>query len=180
MKMETVIECVNKLSTNYDLVVNEKFREERIKLLSEVFKHKLDSSLKSAVEKVLHDENIKKYPTIMQIENYMPILHNQTQEYCDKCERTGYYTVWQYRESISKYYDFAYRCLCNSTTMQNIPALASEMVPVRAHNPHPPNDSRHEDFNNQKKQWDYQRLDAETFKALAYSHKMKSVLKSVN
>ena len=180
MRMETVIECVNKLSANYDLVVNEKLRDERIKLLSETFKNKLDSSLKSAVDRVLHDENIKKFPTIMQIENYMPILHNQPQEFCDKCERTGYYNQWQWREQLNKYYDFAYRCPCNHTTLQNIPVLDKAAIPVRAHNPHPPNDPRHDDFNKQKKEWDYQRLDTETFKALAYSHKMKNVLKSVN
>ena len=151
MKMETVIECVNKLSANYDLVVNEKLRDERIKLLSETFKNKLDSSLKSAVDRVLHDENIKKYPTVMQIENYMPVLHNQTQNFCEKCEGTGYYNVWQRRESVGEWYSFAYRCPCNNTTMQNIPALAAEMIPTRAHNPFPPTDSRHQDFNRRVK-----------------------------
>lgn len=180
MKIETVIECVNKLSTNYDLVVNEKLKEERIKLLFDNFKHKLDTSLKSAVEKVMHDENIKKFPTIMQLENYMPILYNPSPEFCDKCERTGYYNVWQRRESIGKYYSFAFRCRCNTTTDQSMPVLDDRAIPTRAHNPHPPDDARHNDFNLRKAPWDYQRLDSETFKALAYSHKMKCVLKSVN
>ncbi len=180
MKIETVIECVNKLSANYDFGVNEKLRDDRIKLLSEAFKNKLDSSLKSAVERVIHDENIKRFPIISQLENYMPVLHNQAQEYCDKCERTGYYNVWHRRESIGKWYDFAYRCICNNTTMQNIPVIDERAIPTRAHNPHPPEDPKHNEFNLRKAPWDYKRLDKETFQALAYSHRMKSVLKSVN
>ena len=151
MKHETIVEAVNKLSTNYDTFTSAELKEQRVKLLMEGFKHKLDSSLKSAVDKVLHDENIKKYPTIMQIENYMPVLHNQTQEFCDKCERTGYYSVWQFRESIGKHYSFAYRCPCNNTTMQNMPELAADMIPIRAHNPFPPNDDRHKDFNSRQR-----------------------------
>src|SRR3990167_7135539 len=171
MKMETVIEAVNKLSTNYDTYTAQELKDARIKLLMDAFKHKMDSSLKSSVDRVIHDENIKKFPTVMQIENYMPVIHNQHQEFCDKCERTGYYNVWQYRESIGKHYDFAYICPCNTTTMQNIPILDIEMIPVRAHNPFPPSDERHKEFNHAKKNWDYKPLDKETFQALAYSHK---------
>jgi|SRR3972149_11174639 len=143
MRIETVVECVNKLSTNYDLIVNEGLREERIRLLAETFKHKLDNSLKVAVERIIHDENIKKFPRIEQIENYMPVITELHQKYCDKCEGTGYYNVWQYRESIS----FAYRCACNTTTMSEMAILHNDMIPKRAHNPYPPGDNRHDEFN---------------------------------
>jgi len=180
MKMETVIEAVNKLSTNYESYTAQELKDSRVKLLMESFKHKLDSSLKTAVDRVIRDENIKKFPTVMQIENYMPVIHNQHQEFCDRCERTGYFNVWQYRESIGKHYDIAYRCPCNTTTMQNIRVLDAEMIPIRAHNPFPPSDPRHKDYDSKKENWNYQRLDTEEFKALCYSHKMKNVLKSVN
>lgn len=147
MKIETIIECVNKLSTNYDLVINEKLKDDRIKLLFDAFKHKLDSSLKTATESVLKDENITRFPTVTQLENHMPIPHRQVQEFCDKCERAGYYNIWQLRESIGNWYSFAYRCPCNYTTIQNMPVLDEKAVPKRAHNPYPPNDKRYEDFN---------------------------------
>ena len=180
MNHKTIVDAVDKLSTNYDTFTSVELKEQRVKLLMEAFKYKLDSSLKSAVERVIHDENIKRFPIISQLENYMPVLHNQAQEYCDKCEHTGYYNVWQRQESIGKWYDFAYRCICNNTTMQNIPVIDERAIPTRAHNPHPPEDPKHNEFNLRKAPWDYKRLDNDTFKALAYSHKMKSVLKSAN
>ena len=150
MRIETVIECVNKLSTNYDLIVNEKLRDERIKLIAETFKHKLDNSLQVAVESIIHDENIKKFPRIEQIENYMPAIAGRHQKYCDKCEGTGYFNLWQYRES-GRYCSFAYRCACNTTTMSEMPILHHDMIPKRAHNPYPPGDSRHDEFNKRSK-----------------------------
>lgn len=150
MKLETIIECVNKLSTNYDIVINEKLKDERIKFLFDTFKNRLDESLRIATDRILYDENIKKFPTIIQIENYMPVYQNTVQRYCTNCEGTGYYTVWQYRESIGKYYTFAYRCQCNTTSMQNISALISEMIPDRAHNPFPKTDNRHKEFSIRK------------------------------
>mgnify|MGYP001577301662 CR=1 FL=1 len=180
MNVDAIVLGVNRLYNNYNPETSQKIRDDKIKFLNDEFKEYESWQFERAIKDIISDENIKKFPTIAQIKNYMPRTTGEVQEFCDKCERTGYYTVWQFRESLNKYYDFAYRCHCNHTTMQNIPALDVSMIPVRAHNPHPPNDSRHEDFNNQKKSWDYQRLDTETFKALAYSHKMKNVLKSVN
>lgn len=181
MKIETMVLCVNRLYNNYNPETSQKIRDDKIKfLMTELAKYE-SYQLEKAVDGVISDENIKKFPGIAQIKNYMPRNDShETQEFCDNCERTGYYNVWQKRESIGKWYDFAYRCACNNTTMQNIPVLASEMIPTRAHNPHPPDDTRHNEFNSKKASWDYQRLDNETFKALAYSHRMKGILKPVN
>ena len=147
MRIETVIECVNKLSTNYDLVPSDKQKDERIKLFAEAFKHKLDNSLRAAVDSIIHDENVKKFPMVTQVENYMPAITERHQKFCDKCEGTGYFNVWQYRESIGRYCSFAYRCACNTTSMNEMPILHHDMIPKRAHNPYPPGDNRHDEFN---------------------------------
>ena len=151
MKIETMVLCVNRLYNNYNPETSQKIRDDKIKfLMSELSKYE-SYQFEKAVDSIISDENIKKFPTIAQIKAYIPRGDSKAgQEYCDKCERTGYYNVWQYRESIGKYYTYAYRCPCNNTTMQNIPTLASEMIPVRAHNPFPTDDARHKEFNLRK------------------------------
>ena len=179
MRLETVIEAVNKLSTNYDTYTPPELKEQRIKLLSDAFKHKQDSNLKSAVDKVIHDENIKKFPTLAQLENYMPTGIEKDPDYCNTCERTGYYNVWQLKQDINKYYSIAYACKCNKTA-HGMTVIDDLAIPIRAHNPYPPKYAKHNIYNQHKEEWSYKPLDNETFKALVYSHKMKNVLKSVN
>ena len=181
MEMTEIIKQVNRLYDNYNADTHQEIRGAKIEFLNRELSKYNTKAFVIACDSILADENIKKFPSLSQIKNYIPKGDSkEIQEFCDKCERTGYYNQWQWREQLNKYYDFTYRCHCNHTIMLNIPVLASEMIPIRAHNPFPPSDPKHEDFNNQKKPWDYQRLDKETFQVLAYSHKMKSVLKSVN
>ena len=181
MEMTEVIKQVNRLYDNYNADTQQEIRSTKIEFLNRELSKYNTKAFIIACDNILADENINKFPSLSMIKNYIPRGDSkETQEYCDKCERTGYYNVWQYRESIGKYYDFAYRCPCNNTTMQNIPILDAEMIPVRAHNPFPPSDTRHKEYNSKKENWDYRRLDSESFKALAHSHKMKNVLKLVN
>lgn len=151
MKIETMVLCVNRLYNNYNPETPQKIRDDKIKfLMTELAKYE-SYQLERAVDGVISDENIRKFPVIAQIKNHMPRNDSQeTHEYCDKCERTGYYNVWQKRESIGKYYYFAYRCPCNTTTNLSMPVLAVEMIPIRAHNPFPPDDKRHGEFNLRK------------------------------
>ncbi len=145
MKHETVVEAVNKLSTNYDTYTPPETKEQRIRLLFDAFKHKQDSSLKSCVDKIIRDENIKKFPTLAQIENYLPTIVEKEQEFCNTCERTGYYNVWQLKQDLNKYYSIAYACKCNKTA-HGMTVIDDLAIPARAHNPYPPDDGRHKVF----------------------------------
>ena len=144
MRHETVIAAVDALSTNYDTFTPPELKEQRVKLLRDAFKHKLDSSFKTAVDSVLHDENIKKFPTLVQIENYMPKITNRQQQFCDICKGTGYFNVWQFREKA--YYSFAYACNCNNEK-HAMPVIDPQAIALKPHNPYPPRDKRHDEYN---------------------------------
>ena len=174
MDLQSVVLCVNRLYNNYNPETSQKLRDDKIKFLMSELGNNQSFQLEKAVDGIIHDENIRKFPTLAQIKNYMPAVALKETEYCNTCEHTGYYNVWQLKQDINKYYSIAYACSCN-TSANGMTVIDSRAIPIRAHNPYPPNDKRHEIINKQKAEWNYQRLDTDTFKALVYSHKMKSV-----
>lgn len=147
MEMDSIIQGVNKLYDNYETTMPQDVRKAKANLLYRELQYYTGRSFLTSIENILSDENIKRFPTIAQIKNYMQQIpqHKEHQEYCDKCEKTGYYNVWQLRHD--SWYSFAYRCMCNTTTMLEMPVLCVDATPIKAHNPFPPNDSRHVDCN---------------------------------
>ena len=179
MNVDAIVLGVNRLYNNYNPETSQKIRDDKIKFLNDEFKEYESWQFERAIKDIVSDENIKKFPTIAQIKNYMPRTTGETQEYCDKCERTGYYNVWQLKQDLNKYYSIAYACKCNKSA-HGMTVIDDLAIPIRAHNPIPPDDARYKTYNHQKEEWNYKPLDKETFKALVYSHKMKNVLKTVD
>ena len=68
-----VLSCtrVNRLYKNYATETSERVRNEKIEFLHEELNSYKDISLEKAIDSILKDENIKKFPTIAQIKNYI-------------------------------------------------------------------------------------------------------------
>lgn len=144
-----IIKQVNRLYDNYNADIDQEIRSAKIEFLNRELSTYNTKAFIIACNSIIADENIKRFPSLAQIKNYIPRNDSiETQDFCDKCERTGYYNIWQYKESLNRWYSVAYRCACNHTTMQNMPILDERAIPKRAHNPYPPNDIRHNTFNN--------------------------------
>ena len=147
-----LLENIKLLASNYSKKFTADELRDKIDLFYKFLSRFDNLDITRAVNNLIAEGTVKGFPEVSDLKRYLSLNQNQQdtpQEYCDKCERTGYYTQWQ--EHLNKWYDFAYRCPCNHTTMQNIPSLASEMIPVRAHNPFPTKDERHEEFNRRVK-----------------------------
>ena len=142
MKTETIIFQVNRLIRNFNPESGARIIESKIDLIrDELAENYTDRQFIEAVDEILHDENVKRFPTIAQIRNYMrkgkAHSHEEAQRFCDTCEGTGYYSIWQYKESLGQYYSFPFRCLCNNTFMQHVPLIDPRAIPKRAHADYP-------------------------------------------
>lgn len=161
MRIETIVTHVNRMIKNYSPEAAVKVIEAKINLVrDELAENYSDRQFIEAIDEILHDENVKRFPTIAQIRNFMRKGKIHTQEgaathYCTQCEKSGYYNVWQYMQGLGKYYSLAYRCKCNHSQQLHLPIIDDKAIPVRAHNPYPPNDHRHEDFNGRGMEIEY-------------------------
>lgn len=151
MNIEELIPEVYRLYDNYNMDTDKETRQAKANFLYKEIKYYPGDALNKAVDQIISDENIKKFPTVAQIKNYMR-LHNSQPirdlQGCDKCERTGYYTLWQFKQNIGRYYSFAFRCDCAlGNSFPSMPLIEPTAIPPRAHNPYPPTDQRHDDYN---------------------------------
>lgn len=150
MKSEIVIECVNRLYNNYNPETSQKIRDDKISFLISELKNYKDWQFIKAVDSIVSDENIKRFPPLATIRNYMPAQEKSNTEYCVRCEQSGYYTVWQRHGAIKgkddgHWYRHVYGCDCNPSN--TFPRIDHDAIPTRAHNPYPPDDARHDNFN---------------------------------
>lgn len=148
MKLEILIEQIGRLYDNYQNDVRQDIKDRKIAEFLKEFNGVSDARFVQAVDLLRRDENVRKFPTISQIWNYIKQIKQDAQHsvFCDKCDKTGYYTLWQYRENLNGYYAFAYRCVCNKEQI-GMPFIGMDNTPLKAHNPFPTNDKRHEEFN---------------------------------
>lgn len=111
MNIETVVIQVNRLCDNYNPEYASKARDAKIKLFHDELQYLNDHSLQLAVDEILKDANIKKFPTIAQIKGYIPRNNNMAEEIkdCDHC-RNGLTWIWQYKEKLGSHYQIAYAC----------------------------------------------------------------------
>lgn len=152
MNTETLILQVNRMLRNYDSKISDKDKMEKINFLrNELIKY-TEYQFEKAVDSILNNANIKKFPTLAQIKSYIEKpLDVEKPKGCEKCEFTGYFNLWQKRKD--RYYSFAYRCDCllgekHKAGKGLMPLIDQQAIPKRAHNPYPPNDIRHNTFNN--------------------------------
>ena len=176
-----ILQNIKLLASNFNKKFTAHEVQEKVDLFYDFLKGRNNKEINDATRNLISEGTIKYFPDVSDMKRYLAVnkLSESVEEFCKFCEKTGYYTIWQFRENLNKYYPFAYACACNKSK-HGLTIIDARAIPARAHNLFPPDDTRHDDFNNQKKPWDYQRLDKETFQALAYSYKMKNVLKSVN
>lgn len=151
---DIAIEQVSRLYNNYNPNANQQAKEAKVTLLIRELKSFTDDSFAKVCNLVMRESKGRSFPTI---EDFVSRLHlvsasdnTDGYEFCEKCEQTGYYTVWQLKGTEEKWYGFPYRCNCNSVTMLAARIINPGCVPIKAHNPYPPNDERHKVYNERK------------------------------
>ena len=149
MTMEMIVLQVNRLFNNFSPETSQKIREEKINFLRSELHNCNDQQFRRAVDGILGDENIKKFPTLSQFRNHLKSGgNNQVQDLrgCQRCEDSGYYNVWQLRRD--SWYSFAYRCNCEKgNSIQSVPLIDERAIPLRAHNPYAPSNPLHKEYN---------------------------------
>ncbi len=111
MNLDVLILQTNRLFLNYSPEVSEKKREEKISFFRQELTGISEYQFKTAVDEIIKDVNIKKFPTIAQIRGYIPRNNSKAEEMkdCDHCHG-GIAPVWQFKESLKRHYQFAYAC----------------------------------------------------------------------
>jgi hypothetical protein len=149
MMIETIILQVKRMFNNFAPEAAQKIREEKIHFLTHELRNYTDDQFRHAVDNILGDENIKRFPTLAQLKNHLRSSGNhQAQELqgCQSCEDSGYYVIWQLRREA--WYSFAYRCNCEKgNSIPNVPLIDDRAIPTRAHNPYPPSNPLHKEYN---------------------------------
>jgi hypothetical protein len=160
MQIEIFIVQMNRLFANFCSELSENAKKAKINFfMSEILDKYSDEAMIYAVERILNDENIKKFPSLAQLKTYLREKNKTVhKESCPICEHTGYFTIWQIRRfenndetHSGKYYPFAYRCNCPlGNSFRNLKTVDPKAIPERAHNPFPPDNPKHKEFNNRK------------------------------
>lgn len=152
MSIQAIIELTNRLYDNYNPETSQKVRESKIDLLRIELKGYSAKQIGDACQRIMQDENIKKFPNVAQLKAFIPRWENkQDSKGCVSCEDTGYYTIWQKRDSMGKYYSFSFRCRCEKgQSFMEMPDIDPIAIPRKAHNPYPPTDNRHKEYNERK------------------------------
>lgn len=140
MNQETLVLQINKLFDNYNQAAPPAMRDAKIRLLAPQLAQYHSDSLIRAVDKIINDENITYFPTVSQLKGYLRAGINQNKAYlqgCDKCDMSGYFTLWQLRDG--KHYAFAYRCDCAlGQSYSGMPQIDSQAIPKKVHSRKPP------------------------------------------
>lgn len=126
MSVESIILAINRLVSNYCPDIGQKAREEKIRFFSEYLKNYTEQQIDNAVMAILHDENIKRFPTLAQIKNHITrnIVHIKHND-CDHCQN-GCVPVWQLMPNGLKYC-YTYAChACAAGRHVNLPILPTE------------------------------------------------------
>lgn len=118
MNLETTVTQTNKLFANFCPELPQKYREEKIKLIHSELYHIHDQAFVNAVEDILSDENVRKFPTIAQLKLYAvkykkSACDNQQAEGCEKCDR-GVISSFLYKERFKRWYRYTFRCTCEA------------------------------------------------------------------
>lgn len=133
MQIEVIILQTRRLFENYSPELSDKKRDEKIQFLMEELKNYNAYQFETAVNKILKDENIKKFPSIAQIKANMPTIEAKKEDAkdCDHC-RCGLTPVWvpkQVSKNEIRYYQYSFACpFCEAgKTMQGrFPILPTE------------------------------------------------------
>lgn len=106
---DQIIMQVKRLYDNYSQKHDEEIVRAKINFIFRELPGIKGEDFRSAVDFILRDENIKKFPTISQIRAYLP--KSQKGEYtdCDHC-RSGITTVLVFKKEFNKEYEYAYAC----------------------------------------------------------------------
>jgi hypothetical protein len=147
-------EQVNRLFDNYSVSAAPAARKLKIQLILREFKYVSNEAFIKVCDRLMNDTKIRDFPKISDFkdrlfdnksQNISPI---NTIKGCERCENTGYYTVWQKRENQGRYYSFVFKCSCLPIEIYKaLPLIDPQAIPTRAHNPFPPTDGRHKEFN---------------------------------
>lgn len=133
MQIEGFILQINRLFDNYDQAISEKKKEDKIQFLRKELERYSNYQFETAVNRILKDENIRRFPTLAQIKANMPIVETKETELkdCDRC-RDGLIPVWipkQITKNEISYYQYSFACpFCEAgKTMQGrFPILPTE------------------------------------------------------
>ncbi|OHB68805.1 MAG: hypothetical protein A2W17_01460 [Planctomycetes bacterium RBG_16_41_13] len=147
--IETIVLQVNRLYDNFAAATSRSVRDTKVKLFQRELSRMSDDKFIQICGLLIKDSKTHTFPTVSDFFGISRDLRQQTEKdnpYCDACDNTGYYTIWQRRQEFEKYYNFVYKCCCNidSTAM---PTIYPDAVPLKPHNPFPPSDPRHKHHN---------------------------------
>lgn len=145
---EVAIIQINRLFDNYAPMATEKIREAKLRLLRNELKDFTDARFILICNLIIRESKFRTFPTI---EEFCSKTIDFKKEYinirgCQKCEGTGYFTVWQLMQNLGNYYHFAYRCDCETENLLSLPLISPQVIPDVPHNPYPPDDSRNTEY----------------------------------
>jgi len=110
MQLEVLVLQTNRLFNNYSTETTEKKRQEKIDFLRNELENINSEQFRFAVDSIIRDENIKRFPTLAQIKAYLP-KNNDYKSFkdCDRC-RDGTVGVWIYKKEFDREYSYTFRC----------------------------------------------------------------------
>jgi hypothetical protein len=125
---DMVILQVKRLYDNYSQRYDEELLRDKVNFILKELPWLEGNSFKSAVDFILQDENIKKFPTIAQIRAYLPKKSRLELKDCDHC-RGGITSLWIFKPEFNREYSYAYACpFCEAgkAKSKDIPILPYE------------------------------------------------------
>lgn len=107
---DQIILQVKRLYDNYSQKYDEDMLRSKINFILKELPWVTGESFRCAVDFILRDENIKKFPTLSQIRAYLPKgIENKSYSDCDRC-RDGTVGVWIHKPEFNRDYCYTFRC----------------------------------------------------------------------
>lgn len=111
MSLDVLVMQVKRLYENYNSNRDDDLIKNKVKFIQREIPNIEARAFSRAVDEILRDENIKRFPSIAQIKSFLPRQQASQIELndCDHC-RSGLTPVWQFKEKLNRHYQYSYAC----------------------------------------------------------------------
>ncbi len=149
ISQSVALDQVSRLYDNYSPSATQAIRESKARLVVAELKGFTDETFARVCDLIISESKAHSFPTIEVFKSFLTRVGTQKEyinhQFCDQCGGTGYYNVWEKRRQ--QWYNFPYRCTCNSVTMLTMPVITPDIVPIKPHNPYKPCTLEHDCYN---------------------------------